>query len=119
MTTTADEVKTCGIAYSVPAHERMIDKQLVYRCALPARHEGEHRKAEVQAEPTAIDQAMLSGAVAGLERRCKVLDELCGSMLATLKVNRERGSISTADDEHFDMLVKGWTERYKFISGGA
>lgn len=76
------------------------------------------KEMSAEGETKGIDEPMLSGAVAGLERRCKVLDELCGAMLATLKVNRERGSISTADDDHFDLLIKGWTEQYKFISGG-
>lgn len=50
-----------------------------------------------------------------LERKAKQLEELCGHMLATLKVNRLRMTITTADDAQFDAMLDSWAQRFKEI----
>ena len=46
-------------------------------------------------------------------KRCNELDELCGEMLATLCVNRNRGTLATADDAEFDAMVTMWRKRWQ------
>lgn len=48
-----------------------------------------------------------------LEQQCKNLSELCGQMLATLKVNRLRGTLTSADDKQLDAMIEAWSGHYK------
>lgn len=54
----------------------------------------------------------LTHQVARLENRAELLEALTGQVLATLRINLERGNIRTADDAFFRKLLDGWYEQY-------
>jgi hypothetical protein len=47
-----------------------------------------------------------------LEQQCKKLSELCGQILATLKVNRLRCTLTSADDKQLDAMIEAWSADY-------
>lgn len=53
----------------------------------------------------------VSAQVAALERKAEEFRGLCGEIIATLVVNRERGLLDSADNEKFDELIQGWKAR--------
>lgn len=53
----------------------------------------------------------LASAVERFEVRCGTLDTLCCEMLATIRVNLARGTITTANDEDFERILSGWSKR--------
>lgn len=55
--------------------------------------------------------------VARLENRAELLEALTGQVLATLRINLERGNIRTADDVFFRKLLDGWYEQYAKAQG--
>jgi len=64
--------------------------------------------------PRQWDKASLAGQVAELERKIDVLRDIAGSAVATMKVNRERGTLKIDDPEgaaRFDMWVEAWNRR--------
>jgi hypothetical protein len=48
-----------------------------------------------------------------LEVRCKNLDDLCGAILACLKVNRLRGTLTSADDKQLDGMIELWITQHQ------
>lgn len=60
------------------------------------------------------DAASLAGQVAELERKIDVLRDIAGAAVATMKVNRERGTLKIDDPEcgaRFDGWVEAWNKR--------
>jgi hypothetical protein len=60
------------------------------------------------------DTASLAGQVAELERKIDVLRDIAGAAVATMKVNRERGTLKIDDPEwgaRFDGWVEAWNKR--------
>lgn len=53
----------------------------------------------------------LSAQVADLERRVTALDNLCGEMIACLRVNLLRGTLTTDDNDQFRDLLDAWSRR--------
>lgn len=47
-----------------------------------------------------------------LETRCNEVEQLCGQMLATLRVNRLRGTLTSADDKQLDEMIDAWSARF-------
>jgi len=69
--------------------------------------------------PAQWDTASLAGKVAELEKQKDDLLRLCGEILATLKVNRERETLITIHHDHmakFDTLVAAWWKRFNECS---
>jgi hypothetical protein len=56
--------------------------------------------------------------VADVEKRVGDLSDLCGFMLATLRVNLLRGTLTAADNAEFERLLNGWHRRWIGIEGG-
>jgi len=54
----------------------------------------------------------LTHQVARLENRAELLEALTGQVLATLRINLDRGNIRTADDAFFRKLLDGWIQQY-------
>jgi hypothetical protein len=50
-------------------------------------------------------------AVHKLEERAKSLEELCGQIIATLRVNRMRETLTSADDKQLDDMIEAWSRR--------
>lgn len=48
-----------------------------------------------------------------LEQRAKNLEHLCGEMLATLRLNRERGTLTSRDNETLDALIARWGREHQ------
>ena len=48
-----------------------------------------------------------------LETRCKKYGDLCGEIIACLKVNRLRGTLTSADDKHFDAIIESWVNQHQ------
>lgn len=46
-----------------------------------------------------------------LEEQRKALEELCGSIIATLRVNRLRETLISADDKQLDELIDSWSRQ--------
>lgn len=44
-----------------------------------------------------------------LEQRAKNLEHLAGEIIATLRVNRLRETITSQDDKHLDALIERWS----------
>jgi len=58
---------------------------------------------------------LLSDSVAALERKCEALNRLCGEVLATLRVNVERGMLTCPDPKgqaQFNDLLGSWWNQY-------
>ena len=69
--------------------------------------------------PAQWDAASIAGRVAELEKQKDDLLRLCGEILATLKVNRERLTLITISQEHsgkFDSWVAAWWKRFNECS---
>ena len=69
--------------------------------------------------PAQWDTASIAGRVAELEKQKDDLLRLCGEILATLKVNRERLTLITISQEHsckFDSWVAAWWKRFNECS---
>ena len=69
--------------------------------------------------PAQWDAASIAGRVAELEKQKDDLLRLCGEILATLKVNRERETLITISQEHsgkFDSWVAAWWKRFNECS---
>lgn len=69
--------------------------------------------------PAQWDTASIAGKVAELEKQKDDLLRLCGEILATLKVNRERETLITISQEHsgkFDSWVAAWWIRFNECS---
>jgi hypothetical protein len=56
--------------------------------------------------------------VADVEKRVGDLSDLCGFMLATLRVNLLRGTLTTDNNAEFERLLDGWHRRWMGIEGG-
>jgi hypothetical protein len=72
--------------------------------------------------PAQWDAASLAGKVAQLEKQKDDLSRLCGEILATLKVNRERETLITIHQEHiakFDSWITAWWKRFNECSNAA
>jgi hypothetical protein len=50
--------------------------------------------------------------VVSLARQKRQLQELCGNVLATLRVNFMRGTIQTADNADFEKILRSWCDRF-------
>ena len=50
----------------------------------------------------------LSDQVRDLERRAADWEKLAREVMATIRVNRLRGTITSADEKHFDQICEGW-----------
>jgi hypothetical protein len=59
----------------------------------------------------------LSQQVARLEKRASDLTDLCGQMLATLRVNLLRGQLTTEDDVELERLLNSWSLRWVEVDG--
>lgn len=46
-----------------------------------------------------------------LEERCKALDHLSGEIIACLRVNRLRGTLTSADDNQLDAMIESWSKQ--------
>ena len=69
--------------------------------------------------PAQWDTASLAGKVAELEKQKDDLLRLCGEILATLKVNRDRETLITLHRDHiakFDSWVDAWWKRFNECS---
>lgn len=65
--------------------------------------------------PPVRSEPLLSDSVAALERKCDALHRLCGEVLATLKVNVERGMLTCHNPKgqaQFNDLLGSWWNQY-------
>ena len=46
-------------------------------------------------------------------KREEKLEEMCQRILATLRVNLQRGTLTTEDDKEFSWMLDGWGERLR------
>jgi hypothetical protein len=54
----------------------------------------------------------LSNQVAALERQRDALQELCGEIIATIIINRERNTITSVNEAMFTKLMTAWQMRF-------
>lgn len=55
--------------------------------------------------------------VMNLEEEAKQLRELSGEMLATMRVNLQRGYLTTQDDAMFERFLDAWSDRMAAAGG--
>jgi hypothetical protein len=47
------------------------------------------------------------------DARERALEDLCGSILATLRVNRLRHTLTSANDQQLDDMIESWSRRLR------
>ena len=68
------------------------------------------------AKTAEVEPVPISELVRRLEEKARGFENLCGEIMATIHVNRERGQLRCTDGEaekHFEEIVEGWRKRRK------
>lgn len=72
-----------------------------------------------QPPPAVGSSEWVAAAVARMAKQNEDLRALLGFVLATIRVNRLRGSITSADEKDFDRLEEGWRAEFARINAPA
>lgn len=72
-----------------------------------------------QPPPAVGSSEWVAAAVARMAKQNEELRALLGFILATVRVNRLRGTLTSADEGDFDKLEQGWRDEYARLDAPA